>query len=209
MTVISVCILPSLSTANRALGEPVLADEDQSVTDVVFQLLSEFSLIPYRPLKGSTTTIPGTIHKVLVSPLTDRGRKIYHEEREGAKCPWGGTVTFGHYCCVKRVWLLPLGWVLWWPHNSLKASLCHGWSAGLTWKGNFHFRARSVHQVRDWASTLMISFIIFWSWTFWSRGKCYLSSLFLNLWWTNSSAWDFEIFLDVCSVMSKYQSMWP
>lgn len=83
MAVNSVCILPSLSTASRALGELVLADEDQSITDGVFQLLSEFSLTPYRLLKGGTASMPGTIHKLLVSPLTYRGRKIYHEERRG------------------------------------------------------------------------------------------------------------------------------
>lgn len=44
----------------------------------VLQLLSEFLLMPYRPLKGITTALPGTVHKVLVSPLTDRGRKMYH-----------------------------------------------------------------------------------------------------------------------------------
>lgn len=67
--------------ANRALGEPVLADEDQSVTDVVFQLLSEFSLIPYRLLKGGMVGMPGTIHKVLVSPLTGEERYIMRKGR--------------------------------------------------------------------------------------------------------------------------------
>lgn len=35
-------------------------------------------LMPYRPLKGIATTLPGTVHKALVSPLTDRERKMYH-----------------------------------------------------------------------------------------------------------------------------------
>lgn len=139
--------------------------------------------MPYRPLKGITT-----IHKVLVSPLTDRERKMYH----GTNASWGDPATSGHYCCVKWVYLLPLGWVLQRPLNSLKSPLCHSWPVGLTWKGTFHFRARSIHQVGVSKHLHDLLYWCFWSWTFWSRRKCYLSSLFLNL---NSSARDFEICL--------------
>lgn len=82
-TVNSVCILSSLSTAHRAFGVPVPSREDQSITDTALQLLSEFLLIPYRPLKGITAALLGTVHKVLVLPLTDRGRRMYHGRSGG------------------------------------------------------------------------------------------------------------------------------